>query len=921
MANDMTPKRGYSFPDTPTLPGSKINTELDKVYKALNAQLAFVSQTIGPDGNLLGKNRISQANLHPDLLRHWIDQTEHKLAPMIQKAEDLLKSTLQQSNQATTSAKTAQDALSQAEKQTTQSLTALQQAKTILGNLTQTRSRVEQAQANVQIRAQDAQTSASSARISEDMSYRWAEKLDGPVFVPQNGDPVDDGFYSSKYWALYAETTISNGSFWYLGPHPAPPTEGNNGVPLVPGMWYFDTTDGQTYIWNGTNWEAISGNVGEVISVFGRKGAVQAQEGDYSQFFVLKTGGTFTGDIEIQGKITQNRQSFEMQRWIRSADGTLNARWNMNADGSEFSLRLNDTTTNDYTFVPGAPEDPLAPQWVLTRKMGDFRYAQAGTNMRWRGPWASANTYELNDVTLDWPYLMIANKQTTEKPAPIDVGEPFNVYDGSEPTQAITAKTLLVGNTYTIPETLKVPSVRVYTITGNFYSVYLQDNTTGQITNLRSFEATETGWVDIAGPGNILAAGSSFDVALYVQEPDPTPTIFSGNWSYQKPNNASVPASGQVSHANRLLSSLRVHKTDNDGGDRSAELATIAVGDTIAMGDLRWAVSAIQDAGTYYDFSVNPQQQDASSGVQQFNFETVTATPITVVADPDYYLGNADIRPFYSIDGQPRILTDDAYNVDIEIQQVAVSEDWDLMAVSGGGTSGGGGENPGGGASVTTGPTFPTSPTPGDLHYKTVETVGLYVYYDDGDSTQWVQTNGSGGLDDGGGGGAAIRLVDLKHRPVQIPSQSIPENDSSWTVRCAQENITGTPFGNLVNWNGGAGDGFEFTEAGLYRIHWALNWFDSTFTGGRFSGWGGLRIFNGNTGNMGNSLVYYGGDITKDSSGHRGAGVAGTVIWRAEVGWRVGVTAQILGIDPAGTWNAIVNGASSSGMIIERIGD
>lgn len=487
--------------------------------------------------------------------------------------------------------------------------------------------------------------------------------------------------------------------------------------------------------------------------------------------------------------------------------------------------------------------------------------------LRWRGNWVDGNSYAKNDVVLDWPYLAAANKATTDRPAPIDVGNPFFIYNGAAPTASLTAKTLLVGNTYTIPVALKVPTVRVYTVTGNFYSVYLKDVATGQITTLRSFEATITDWVEIAGPGNVLAAGTQFEVALYVTEPDPSPTTFSGNWNYTTPNNATPPTTGQITQADRLLSSFRVHKTDNDGGDRSADLATMTVGDTIEGGGIRWSISAITDNGTWVDFEVAPQQQ-ITDGIQSFTFETVTATPITVVADTDFYLGNADVRPFYSIDSGPRVLTDDAYNVDIEVQEIDLSDDWDLMAQSGGGGTGGSGgaskftelsdtpinytglpqrmvtvnptedalifgndvvgdmtlvgkftqrrtafvmveilrgadaANPDGkfqftinadgsqhairlneygsndfsfeegqrdengnalpnptsvvnrragdaryklataASSATVGDTFPGSPNEGDLHYLTAEPVGLYIYYNDGDSTQWVQTNG-----------------------------------------------------------------------------------------------------------------------------------------------------------------------------------
>ena len=59
--------------------------------------------------------------------------------------------------------------------------------------------------------------------------------------------------------------------------------------------------------------------------------------------------------------------------------------------------------------------------------------------------------------------------------------------------------------------------------------------------------------------------------------------------------------------------------------------------------------------------------------------------------------------------------------------------DYDWVAQSGGG----------GGASVTTADTAPSSPSDGDLWYDTT-TLRLYVYYDDGSSSQWVKANPSG---------------------------------------------------------------------------------------------------------------------------------------------------------------------------------
>ena len=59
--------------------------------------------------------------------------------------------------------------------------------------------------------------------------------------------------------------------------------------------------------------------------------------------------------------------------------------------------------------------------------------------------------------------------------------------------------------------------------------------------------------------------------------------------------------------------------------------------------------------------------------------------------------------------------------------------DYDWIAQSGGS----------GGASVTTSDTAPSSPSSGDLWYDTT-TLRLYVYYNDGSSSQWVKANPSG---------------------------------------------------------------------------------------------------------------------------------------------------------------------------------
>jgi hypothetical protein len=63
----------------------------------------------------------------------------------------------------------------------------------------------------------------------------------------------------------------------------------------------------------------------------------------------------------------------------------------------------------------------------------------------------------------------------------------------------------------------------------------------------------------------------------------------------------------------------------------------------------------------------------------------------------------------------------------------------------------------GGGASVTVSDAAPSSPSAGDLWFDSTDLV-LYVYYNDGDSAQWVQTNPSGSSSESSGGGASVTV-------------------------------------------------------------------------------------------------------------------------------------------------------------------
>ena len=102
---------------------------------------------------------------------------------------------------------------------------------------------------------------------------------------------------------------------------------------------------------------------------------------------------------------------------------------------------------------------------------------------------------------------------------------------------------------------------------------------------------------------------------------------------------------------------------------------------------MRWAVQTVVDSGTYVAYQVAPAVQ-GTTGVQNFVFETTTATPVTHQHNVDWFLTNPppsiSVKGLYSVTGIANLIEDDnAYGVDIELQAASVSTHWDVVTYSG----------------------------------------------------------------------------------------------------------------------------------------------------------------------------------------------------------------------------------------------
>jgi len=326
--------------------------------------------------------------------------------------------------------------------------------------------------------------------------------------------------------------------------------------------------------------------------------------------------------------------------------------------------------------------------------------AQLGTKVLWRNKWDGAlSPYAQNDMVIDGSYTMIANKETSERPAPQLIGEAVFIYDGTLVPFQNVAKQIIFGQRYTIPQTLQVSKYRVEVVAGNEYSTYLVIDPLGDniITSLVSFTADIDGWQELSIPSSFIKAGDVFDIIAVVNEPDPTPTVISADYEYSKPTNITAPLSGQIVHSGKSTDVLNISFIDANVGSQEAMLDALNIGDIIELDTIRWAIQSKIKLIDSFTIGISPATQSPLTGTQPFSFETVTATPITIGREVGYNTSNAYSKGLLGIDVSHQLITpdDNQYGIDLELQEVTVSEDWDFVAVSSaagssGGTSGSG---------------------------------------------------------------------------------------------------------------------------------------------------------------------------------------------------------------------------------------
>lgn len=361
---------------------------------------------------------------------------------------------------------------------------------------------------------------------------------------------------------------------------------------------------------------------------------------------------------------------------------TLNGQ---SGEGFWFSSEGVQRETIEVQVAPGATR-----LWVYLNTGGAKGWQPYDQGLHYLGAWVGGQNMPLDQVTDDG-YLAVANKYTTDKPAPVATGDPSWSTDraGGLPPWSqtqVSVSQVIAGHRYAFTEAFDVQSVRHWIVyePSTTFTLFLVIDPLGvpEYRELLPEFTPEPGdagrWIDLPIGNNIIPAGITFDLLQIIRSKSGANT-FVGDWDYIR-TDATDPVAGEINHSNNGAL-MYVNEIDDGATNRTADLDTVDSGDLISAGGLEWDVVSATKTLDVYEFAVTPNTR-LSAGVYTFTFTTYGTTPITYVHANNFWLSTPQANGVYLDSGNypgDATISENAHGVDILMQDLSLSEDWDLI--------------------------------------------------------------------------------------------------------------------------------------------------------------------------------------------------------------------------------------------------
>jgi len=249
-----------SHPTEPP-PGDMLDAQFEEIFRHLDRRDERIDAALRHDG-VVANGAVQESSLSADLRRNLTAELQNAVKTDVETVRSALKAAESAKKDTQTALKKAQQAAGQV-KQAADTVSgardiALEQLTSAIATAEALIRRIDQVTPFLTNAQNDAKLAENTAYDWAVVSNDWAEHM--PDTIPPNTLKMMDisgEHWSARWWANRADNAFGRLTDLYLGAWPEPPTTNLEGGPIQVGSIYYNTETGQTYVWDGTSWNAL----------------------------------------------------------------------------------------------------------------------------------------------------------------------------------------------------------------------------------------------------------------------------------------------------------------------------------------------------------------------------------------------------------------------------------------------------------------------------------------------------------------------------------------------------------------------------------------------------------------------------------------------------------------------------------------
>ncbi len=362
---------------------------------------------------------------------------------------------------------------------------------------------------------------------------------------------------------------------------------------------------------------------------------------------------------------------------------------------------------SSYTYVGGSLAGKIVYRgdkiiWDTVATVQDWYYIPGASDQGtvWRGVWTDG-TYVKNSMITQNGWLMVANKETTDVPAPQENGSPeWGISPEAAFIEASHIGIVKATQTYTMLQDgwLKALQIRV----PNWNNI---DSVT-KCTMIIDNEAlvydnpilSDDGWVTMAVANRVVTIGTSIIVILEMYKASAASKI-EGSWNSNIATGVAASQEFNISNANSD-GTLVINHIDLNSTNHATALRNVAIGSIINLVEssdnaryTRVETTSVDSTPTeaYSTYTYTFLSEGSKSPIRDGQSSNVTVD-VPIVVDSDFI----QLADGYLVDPDWATITSElkfdevvqpndsnyAYGINLYFQQAYISPDWDALASS-----------------------------------------------------------------------------------------------------------------------------------------------------------------------------------------------------------------------------------------------